>query len=84
MGLGLRGNSCSAEIRGGRMTDHAICQCHLDAKLVPKAGSQSQAEKASLVLVSMSHLNTMNINHKNCVSPMSLSQKKLNVGKAWK
>lgn len=45
--------------------------------LIPKAGSGSQAEKASLTLVIRSHLKAMNINSKNCMSPMPLGQNKL-------
>lgn len=77
LGLGLRGHSYSAEIIGRRVTDYVISKCSREAKLIPKAGSRRQAEKASLTLVIRSHLKAMNINDKNCMSPMPLSQNKL-------
>ena len=52
--------------------------------MIPKAGSGSQAEKAFLTLVIRSHLKAMDINGKNCMSPMPLAQNKLHTGKAWK
>jgi hypothetical protein len=80
--LALRGNSWLAEIRGTWVPAWVICLW--DATLALKADSQSEAEKGCIILLTMSYLKAMNINHKNYRSAMFLSQNDMDVRKAWK